>query len=123
MYAGEKLEEAPVRELFKHPKHPYTWSLLSSLPQLAEANGELYSIPGTPPSLYTSIKGDAFALRSDYAMAIDFEEKAPAFQVSDTHWAKTWLLHEDAPRVEKPAIIENLHDKIRSKMGFNHLEA
>ena len=93
------------------------------MPQLAEANGELYSIPGTPPSLYTSIKGDAFALRSDYAMAIDFEEKAPAFQVSDTHWAKTWLLHEDAPKVEKPAIIENLHDKIRSKMGFNHLEA
>ena len=123
MYAGEIVEYGTVEEIFYDPKHPYTWSLLSSLPQLAEANGELYSIPGTPPSLYTSIKGDAFALRSDYAMAIDFEEKAPAFQVSDTHWAKTWLLHEDAPRVEKPAIIENLHDKIRSKMGFNHLEA
>ena len=90
---------------------------------LAEANGELYSIPGTPPSLYSTIKGDAFALRSDYAMEIDFEEQAPEFKVSETHWAKTWLLHENAPKVEKPEVINNLHDKIRSKMGFNHLEA
>ena len=84
--------------------------------------GELYSIPGTPPSLYTELKGDAFALRSDYAMKIDFEEKAPQFAVSDTHWAKTWLLHEQAPKVSKPAVIEDLHDKIREKMGFAHLE-
>ena len=62
-------------------------------------------------------------MRSDYAMSIDFEEEAPAFNVSDTHWAKTWLLHEDAPKVDKPEIIENLHEKIRSKMGFNQLEA
>ena len=65
--------------------------------------------------------GDAFALRSDYAMQIDFEEKAPQFQVSDTHWAKTWLLHEDAPKVEKPVVIQNLHEKIRANMGFAHL--
>lgn len=123
MYAGEIVEYGTVEEIFYDPKHPYTWSLLSSLPQLASASGELYSIPGTPPSLYTKVKGDAFALRSDYAMEIDFEEHPPAFQVSDTHWAKTWLLHEDAPKVEKPEIIHDLHDKIRSKMGFNQLEA
>ena len=123
MYAGEIVEYGTVEEIFYEPKHPYTWSLLSSLPQLADANGALYSIPGTPPSLYSPIKGDAFALRSDYAMSIDFEEEAPAFKVSDTHWAKTWLLHEDAPKVDKPEIIENLHEKIRSKMGFNQLEA
>ena len=88
----------------------------------ADDKGELYSIPGTPPSLYTELKGDAFALRSDYAMQIDFEQKAPQFLVSETHWAKTWLLHEDAPKVEKPAVIANLHEKIRDKMGFAHLE-
>ena len=123
MYAGEIVEYGMVEEVFYDPKHPYTWSLLSSLPQLASADGELYSIPGTPPSLYLTIKGDAFALRSDYAMEIDFEEQAPAFKVTDTHWAKTWLLHENAPKVEKPEVINNLHDKIRSKMGFNQLEA
>ena len=92
------------------------------MPQLADDKGELYSIPGTPPSLYTELKGDAFALRSDYAMKIDFEEKAPQFAVSDTHWAKTWLLDEQAPKVEKPAVISNLHDKIRERMGLVHLE-
>jgi oligopeptide transport ATP-binding protein amiE len=121
MYAGEIIEYATVEEIFYEPCHPYTWSLLSSLPQLADDKGELFSIPGTPPSLYTPVVGDAFALRSDYAMQIDFEEKAPQFQVSDTHWAKTWLLHEDAPKVEKPAVIQNLHEKIRANMGFAHL--
>ena len=123
MYAGEIVEYGRVEEVFYDPRHPYTWSLLSSLPQLADDKGDLYSIPGTPPSLYTDLKGDAFALRSDYAMQIDFEQKAPQFSVSETHWAKTWLLHEAAPKVEKPAIIAALHDKIREKMGFAHLEA
>lgn len=118
MYAGEIVEYGTVEEIFYDPRHPYTWSLLSSLPQLAGEDGELFSIPGTPPSLYTEIKGDSFALRSDYAMAIDFEEKAPIFHVSETHWAKTWLLHEMAPRVEKPEVIQNLHEKIREKMTF-----
>ena len=121
MYADEIIEYATVEEIFYEPCHPYTWSLLSSLPQLADDKGELFSIPGTPPSLYTPVVGDAFALRSDYAMQIDFEEKAPQFQVSDTHWAKTWLLHEDTPKVEKPAVIQNLHEKIRANMGFAHL--
>lgn len=116
MYAGEIVEFATVEEIFYDPRHPYTWSLLSSLPQLATESGELYSIPGTPPSLYAPIKGDAFALRSEYAMQIDFEEAAPKFAVSDTHWAKTWLLHPDAPTVEKPKVIQNLHEKISKKM-------
>jgi len=108
MYAGEIVEYGTVEEIFYDPRHPYTWSLLSSLPQLAD--------------VYTELKGDAFALRSDYAMKIDFEEKAPQFAVSDTHWAKTWLLDERAPKVEKPAVISNLHDKIRERMGLVHLE-
>ena len=85
MYAGEIIEYATVEEIFYEPCHPYTWSLLSSLPQLADDKGELFSIPGTPPSLYTPVVGDAFALRSDYAMQIDFEEKSttiPSFRYS-----------------------------------------
>ncbi len=116
MYAGEVVEYGTVEEVFYDPRHPYTWSLLSSLPQLADESGSLFSIPGTPPSLYTPLKGDAFALRSDYAMKIDFEEHPPIFNVSDTHWAKTWLLHPDAPTVEKPETIQNLHEKIKQKM-------
>ena len=118
MYAGEIIEYGTVEEIFYDPKHPYTWSLLSSLPQLASEDGELYSIPGTPPSLYTHIEGDAFALRSAYAMQIDFEERPPIYQVSPTHWAKTWLLDENAPEVHKPEMIENLHEKISAKMAF-----
>ena len=123
MYAGEIVEYGTVEEVFYDPRHPYTWSLLSSLPQLADDKGELYSIPGTPPSLYSNLQGDAFALRSDYAMEIDFEEKPPQIYVSDTHWAKTWLLHENAPKVNKPAVIDDLHEKISLKMGFAHLDA
>ena len=122
MYAGEIVEFGKVEEIFYDPRHPYTWSLLSSLPQLSTSKGDLYSIPGTPPSLYSPVKGDAFALRSDYAMQIDFEEHPPVFNVSDTHWAKTWLLHEDAPKVNKPDIIDNLHEKINAKMGFTTIK-
>ncbi|MGT2743405.1 ABC transporter ATP-binding protein [Streptococcus plurextorum] len=116
MYAGEIVEFGTVEDIFYDPRHPYTWSLLSSLPQLATESGELFSIPGTPPSLYAPIKGDAFALRSSYAMQIDFEEPAPKFKVTDVHWAKTWLLHPEAPVVEKPEVIQNLHEKISRKM-------
>ncbi|MGT2926530.1 ABC transporter ATP-binding protein [Streptococcus cuniculipharyngis] len=115
MYAGDIVEYGTVEELFYDPRHPYTWSLLSSLPQLADDKGVLFSIPGTPPSLYKEIKGDAFAPRSQYAMAIDFEEAVPRFDISETHWAKTWLLHPDAPKVDKPAVIQNLHEKISQK--------
>lgn len=122
MYAGEVVEYGTVEDIFYDPRHPYTWSLLSSLPQLADASGELYSIPGTPPSLYTPVVGDAFALRSEFAMQIDFEEKAPVFSVSETHWAKTWLLHPEAPKVEKPEMIRDLHEKIKQKMLTEEIE-
>ena len=92
--------------------HPYTWALLSSLPQLCEKGTDLFSIPGTPPSLYNKIIGDAFAPRSQYAMAIDLQEEPPMFQISDTHFAKTWLLDPRAPKVEPPTNIQNLHEKI-----------
>lgn len=116
MYAGEVIEYGTVEDIFYDPRHPYTWSLLSSLPQLADASGELFSIPGTPPSLYTPVVGDAFAPRSEFAMQIDFEEKSPVFSVNKTHWAKTWLLHPDAPAIEKPELIRDLHEKIKNKM-------
>ncbi len=112
MYAGQLVEYGTVEEVFYDPKHPYTWGLLSSLPQLGEKNDELFAIKGTPPSLFNTIKGDAFAPRSNYAMKIDFEEEPPLFQVSPTHFAKTWLLDERAPKVEKPELIRNLHEKM-----------
>ncbi|MGT2722505.1 ABC transporter ATP-binding protein [Streptococcus porcinus] len=118
MYAGEIIEYGTVEDIFYDPRHPYTWSLLSSLPQLADDKGALFSIPGTPPSLYKPIVGDAFAPRSRYAMKIDFEEACPRFEVSGTHWAKTWLLHPDAPKVQKPEVIQDIHEKISKKQIY-----
>ncbi len=114
MYAGQIIEYGSVQDIFYNPKHPYTWGLLSSLPQLGEKDEDLFAIRGTPPSLFEKIKGDAFAPRSDYAMQIDFEEEPPMFKVSETHYAKTWLLDERAPKVEPPKAIQNLHEKIKA---------
>ena len=112
LYAGQIVELGTVEEIFYEPKHPYTWALLSSLPQLTEKGTELFSIPGTPPSLYNKIVGDAFAPRNNYAMAIDLQEEPPMFQVSETHYAKTWLLDPRAPKTEAPKNIQNLHEKM-----------
>jgi len=112
IYGGQIVEVGSVEEIFYDPRHPYTWALLSSLPQLAERGEELFSIQGTPPSLYNKIVGDAFAPRNQYAMAIDLVKEPPVFHVSDTHYAKTWLLDPRAPKVEKPEIIRNLHEKM-----------
>ena len=112
LYAGQVVELGTVEDIFYDPKHPYTWALLSSLPQLTEKGTDLFSIPGTPPSLYNKIVGDAFAPRNQYAMAIDLEEEPPMFRVSDTHFAKTWLLDPRAPKTEAPANIRNLHEKM-----------
>ncbi|MCT0162814.1 ABC transporter ATP-binding protein [Lactiplantibacillus pentosus] len=112
MYAGQIVEMGTCDEIFYDPRHPYTWSLLSSLPQLATQEAGLYSIPGTPPSLYNDITGDAFAPRNSFAMAIDFKREPPEFAVTVTHWAKTWLLDPRAPKVEKPKIIQNLHERL-----------
>ena len=117
LYGGQIVEVGTVDEIFYDPRHPYTWALLSSLPQLSEKGTELFSIPGTPPSLYNKIKGDAFAQRSSYAMAIDLEEEPPMFKITDTHYAKTWLLDPRAPAVEKPEIIRDIHGKLIS--AFN----
>lgn len=105
MYAGKIVEYGDVDEIFFNPQHPYTWGLIGSMPTLDTA-GKLISIPGTPPDLLDPPKGDAFALRSEYAMEIDYEEEPPLFQVSPTHAAATWLLHPDAPAVEEPAEIQ-----------------
>ena len=113
MYGGQIIEIGTADEIFFDPRHPYTWGLLSSMPQLAIKGEELYSIPGTPPSLYKDIKGDAFAPRSRYALKIDFEKEPPIFQISPTHYAKTWLCDPRAPKFEKPAQIQNIHEKLK----------
>jgi oligopeptide transport system ATP-binding protein len=112
MYAGQIVEYGTAEEIFYSPKHPYTWALLSSLPQLGIKGEKLYSIPGTPPSLFNVVKGDAFAPRNPYAIGIDFEEEPPFFQISPTHQAKTWLLDPRAPKVEPPHAIHDLHGRI-----------
>ncbi len=104
MYAGKIVEYGKSEEIFFEPKHPYTWALLSSIPDV-DSKERLEAIPGTPPNMIYPPKGDAFALRSRYAMKIDFEKEPPLFKVSDTHYAATWLLHEDAPKVEMPKIV------------------
>lgn len=104
MYAGKIVEYGTDEDIFYNPKHPYTWALLSSMPDL-ETKEKLEAIPGTPPNMIYPPKGDAFAARNKYAMQIDFEEEPPMVQISDTHYAATWLLHPDAPKVNPPQII------------------
>ena len=112
LYAGQIVELGTVEEVFYDPRHPYTWALLSSLPQLAERNTKLFSISGTPPSLYNQIVGDPFAPRNPYCLKIDTLKDSPMFRVSDTHFAKTWLLDPRAPKMEKPEIIQDIHQKL-----------
>ena len=112
LYAGQIVELGTVEDVFYDPRHPYTWAMLSSLPQLAQRNTTLYSITGTPPSLYNTIVGDPFAPRNPYCLKIDTLMDPPMFQVSETHFAKTWLLDPRAPKVEKPQAIQNLHEKL-----------
>ena len=113
MYGGQIIEIGTAEEVFFDSRHPYTWGLLSSMPQLAIKGKELYSIPGTPPSLYKDIKGDAFAPRNKYALKIDFVKEPPMFKISATHYAKTWLCDPRAPQVEKPEQINNIHEKLK----------
>ncbi len=106
MYAGQVVEKGTVDDIFYRAKHPYTWALLSSMPDL-ESSKRLETIPGTPPNMLFPPKGDAFAKRNKYALKIDFKKQPPMFKVSDTHYAATWLLHEDAPKVDLPITIQN----------------
>ncbi|MCD8075428.1 MAG: ABC transporter ATP-binding protein [Lachnospiraceae bacterium] len=110
MYAGDFVEIGMAEEIFYDPRHPYTWALLSSLPQLGERGEKLFTIKGTPPNLFKEIKGDAFAPRNPRALKIDYIKEPPYFDVSPTHKAKTWLLDPRAPKVEPPEAIRNLKD-------------
>lgn len=113
MYGGQIIEYGTVEDIFYRPEHPYTWALLSSLPQLGSKDEPLTYITGNPPTFTHEIIGDAFAVRNNYAMKIDFLQEPPIFKISDTHWAKTWLLDERAPKVEKPNIIKNLQKMMK----------
>ena len=107
MYAGKIIEVGNVNEIFYEPKHPYTWGLLAAMPDLETEDDRLVSIPGSPPNLLHEPVGDAFAPRNAFALAIDEKAEPPMFQVSETHFAATWLLHPDAPKVEMPVELKH----------------
>ena len=114
MYAGKIIEHGTANEIFYEPAHPYTWALLSSMPDL-ETTEKLESIPGTPPNMIYPPKGDAFAARNKYALDIDFEVEPPLFEITDTHYAATWLLHPNAPEVEMPQLIKARIERMKKE--------
>ena len=120
MYAGKIVEQGTADDIFYDPRHPYTWALLSSMPDL-DTNEKLDAIPGTPPNMIYPPVGDAFAARNKYAMQIDFEQQPPMFQISDTHYAATWLLHPDAPKVEPPKVIRDRIARMKAKGGAENV--
>lgn len=116
MYAGDFVEVGMCDEIFYDPKHPYSWALLSSLPQLGVKGSDLYTIEGTPPNLFKPVVGDAFAPRNRHALKIDFVERPPYFDITPTHKARTWLLDERSPKVEPPQHIKDLQER-RAQRG------
>lgn len=116
MYAGKIVELGTSEDVFYSPAHPYTWALLSAMPDV-ETNERLEAIPGTPPNMIYPPVGDAFADRNKYALQIDFEMQPPMFRISDTHQAATWLLHPDAPKVEIPKAITDRIARMKAKGG------
>ena len=119
MYAGDIVEVGTCNEVFYDPQHPYTWALLSSLPQLGIKGEQLYSIEGTPPNLFYEVHGDAFASRNPHPLKIDFVKCPPMFEVTPTHFARTWLLDPRSPGVEKPEHIKRLNEKYQELMKKN----
>ena len=115
MYAGKIVEKGTVYDIFYDPRHPYTWALLGSMPDL-DTKDKLEAIPGTPPNMLLPPKGDAFAARNKYAMKIDYKAQPPFFKVSDTHSAATWLLHEDAPKASAPKVVI---ERIKNSLAKN----
>lgn len=116
MYAGKIVEMGTAEDVFYSPAHPYTWALLSSMPDL-DTKEKLEAIPGTPPNMIYPPKGDAFASRNKYALKIDFEQEPPMFQISETHKAATWLLHPGAPKVEPPKVVLERIARMKEKNG------
>ena len=121
MYAGKIVEYGSAEEIFYGAAHPYTWALLSSMPDL-DTDEKLEAIPGTPPNMIYPPVGDAFAARNKYAMQIDFEKQPPMFKITDTHYAATWLLHPDAPKVNPPKIIVDRIARMKAKRGDDHVQ-
>ncbi len=121
MYAGKIVEYGTAEDVFYHAAHPYTWALLSSMPDL-DTNEKLEAIPGTPPNMIYPPVGDAFAARNKYAMQIDFERQPPMFKITDTHYAATWLLHPDAPKVEPPKIVMDRIARMKSRREVEDAE-
>ncbi len=120
MYAGKIVEYGTSEDVFYSPAHPYTWALLASIPDLDSKGSKLEAIPGTPPNMIYPPVGDAFAARNKYAMQIDFEQQPPMFQINDTHYAATWLLHPNAPKVEMPEIVKNRIARMSKVGGDNN---
>ena len=119
MYAGKIIEFGTVEEIFYDPRHPYTWGLLSAMPDLETDDDRLYSIPGSPPNLLHEPKGDAFAARNKFAMKIDERAEPPMFKISDTHYAATWLLHPDAPKIEMPPELKSRLQRARKAANYD----
>ena len=115
MYAGKIVEVGNVEEIFYEPVHPYTWGLLSAMPDLDTNDDRLYSIPGSPPNLLHEPQGDAFAARNPFALKIDKKAEPPMFQISRTHFAATWLLHPDAPDIDMPRELKERIERSRKE--------
>ena len=122
MYAGKIVETGTAEDIFYDPRHPYTWALLSSMPDL-ETKEKLEAIPGTPPDMILPPKGDAFTARNKYAMQIDLEQQPPMFRISDTHSAATWLLHPNAPKVSPPAIVTDRIQRMKKEQAEREASA
>ncbi len=118
MYAGKIVEIGTAEDIFYSPAHPYTWALLSSMPDL-DTKEKLEAIPGTPPNMIYPPKGDAFAERNKYALKIDFEMQPPMFQISETHSAATWLLHPDAPKIDPPKAVVDRIARMKNRGGLH----
>ena len=117
MYAGNIVEKGLINEIFYDPRHPYTWGLLSAMPDMDTNDDRLYAIPGSPPNLMHERDGDAFAPRNIYALNIDDRIMPPMFKITDTHYAATWLLHEKAPKVEMPPELKTRIERMKREAG------
>ncbi|SHH19475.1 ABC transporter ATP-binding protein [Clostridium grantii] len=119
MYAGKIVEKGTIDEIFYDPRHPYTWGLLSAMPDLDTNDDKLYTIPGSPPNLTQKVQGDAFAPRNIFALNIDNRLEPPMFKISDSHYAATWLLHENAPKVDMPAELKKRIERMLKEAEEN----